>query len=128
MSDTTTRGIRILVEPRYLPDQSEPDEHHFLFAYHIVIRNEGSETVQLLSRHWVITDGDGDIEEVNGPGVVGFQPVLGPGEEFQYTSGCPLTTPVGTMHGEFNMIVSETGEAFDAEIAPFTLALPRVLN
>jgi ApaG protein len=128
MSETITRGIRIIVRPRYVAEQSDPATQQYLFAYHITIRNEGSETVQLLSRHWVITAGDGKVEEVRGPGVVGYQPILQPGEEFQYTSGCPLNTPVGTMHGEFNMVVQASGEAFDARISPFRLAVPGVLN
>ncbi len=128
MSETVTRGIRIIVKPRYVAEQSDPATQQYLFAYHITIRNEGDETVQLLSRHWVITGGDGKVEEVRGPGVVGYQPVLQPGEEFQYTSGCPLNTPVGTMHGEFNMVVQVSGEAFDAKISPFRLAVPGVLN
>jgi ApaG protein len=128
MSDTTTRGVRIIVHPQYVAEQSEPAANRYLFAYHITIRNEGGETVQLLSRHWVITDGEGHVEEVRGPGVVGYQPVLKPGEEFQYTSGCPLPTPVGTMHGEFNMVVPDSTERFDARIEPFRLALARVLN
>lgn len=127
MSDTLTRGVRILVKPQYVADQSDPANNHYLFAYHITIRNEGSETVQLISRHWVITNGEGQVEEVRGPGVVGYQPELAPGQEFQYTSGCPLRTPVGSMHGEFNM-VTKTGEGFDARIAPFTLAVPRAVN
>ncbi|MGH8540697.1 MAG: Co2+/Mg2+ efflux protein ApaG [Stenotrophobium sp.] len=127
MSNTLTRGVRIIVRPQYVPEQSEPEQGQYLFAYHITIRNEGAETVQLISRHWVITDGEGKVEEVRGPGVVGYQPVLKPGEEFQYTSGCPLGTPVGTMHGEFNM-VSAGGEKFDAYIEPFRLAVPRSLN
>lgn len=127
MSNTVTRGIRILVKPRYLAEQSEPAAGQYLFAYHITIRNEGLETVQLLSRHWVITNGEGKVDEVRGPGVVGHQPVLKPAEEFQYTSGCPLRTPVGTMHGEFNM-VTEDGEKFDARIEPFRLAVPSALN
>ena len=122
MSDTLTRGVRILVKPQYVADQSDPANDHYLFAYHITIRNEGSEAVQLISRHWVITN-----EEVRGPGVVGYQPELEPGQEFQYTSGCPLRTPVGSMHGEFNM-VTRSGERFDARIAPFTLAVPRAVN
>ncbi|MGB0219858.1 MAG: Co2+/Mg2+ efflux protein ApaG [Sinimarinibacterium flocculans] len=128
MSETLTRGIRIIVQPRYVAEQSDPATQQYLFAYHITIRNEGEDTVQLLSRHWVITAGDGKIEEVRGPGVVGYQPVLRPGEEFQYTSGCPLTTPVGTMHGEFNMVVQGSDENFDARISPFRLAVPGVLN
>ncbi len=128
MSDTTTRGVRIIVHPQYVPEQSDQTASRYLFAYHITIRNEGSEAVQLLSRHWVITNGEGKVEEVRGPGVVGYQPILQPGEEFQYTSGCPLTTPIGTMHGEFQMIVQHSREAFDAHIQPFRLAVPRMLN
>jgi ApaG protein len=128
VSDTTTRGVRILVRPRFVPEQSDPDNGQWLFAYHITIRNTGEQTVQLVSRHWVITNGEGRVEEVRGPGVVGYQPVLKPGEEFEYTSGCPLTTPVGTMHGEFNMVVPDSGEKFDARIDPFRLAVPKALN
>ncbi len=128
MSNTLTRGVRVIVEPQYVPEQSDPDEQHYVFAYHITIRNEGERAVQLLSRHWVITDGEGHVEDVRGPGVVGYQPVLEPGEQFQYTSGCPLATPVGTMHGEFNMVVPDSAEAFDAAIEPFRLAVPGVLN
>ena len=128
MSDTTTRGVRILVRPRFIPEQSDPDSGQWLFAYHITIRNTGEQTVQLISRHWVITNGEGKVEEVRGPGVVGYQPILKPGEEFEYTSGCPLTTPVGTMHGEFNMVVPDSGEKFDARIEPFRLAVPKALN
>jgi ApaG protein len=127
VSETVTRGVRIRVAPRYVPDQSDPVNNQYLFAYHVTIRNEGKTTVKLLSRHWVITSGEGKVEEVRGPGVVGYQPELKPGEEFQYTSACPLSTPVGTMHGSFQM-VSESGETFDALIAPFRLAVPRVLN
>ncbi|TJY58239.1 Co2+/Mg2+ efflux protein ApaG [Sinimarinibacterium sp. CAU 1509] len=128
MSDTVTRGIRITVKPRYVAEQSDPDARQYLFAYHITIRNQSDDTVQLLSRHWVITNGEGQVEEVRGPGVVGYQPVLEPGADFEYTSGCPLTTPVGTMHGEFNMVVKASGVHFDAQIEPFRLAIPRVLN
>jgi ApaG protein len=127
MSNTLTRGVRIQVEPRFVPDQSDPPNSVYLFAYHVTIRNEGAETVQLRSRHWIITSGEGKVEEVRGPGVVGYQPTLKPGEQFQYTSGCPLNTPVGTMHGSFQM-VNEGGESFDALIEPFRLAVPRVLN
>jgi len=127
MSDTVTRGVRVLVRPRFIAEQSDPANDHFLFAYHITIRNEGDETVQLLSRHWIITNGEGKIEEVRGPGVVGQQPTLKPGEEFQYTSGCPLGTPVGTMHGSYQM-VTEAGQGFDVRIDPFRLAMPRMLN
>lgn len=127
MSNTLTNGVRIIVQPRYVPDQSEPAESQYLFAYHITIRNEGAETVQLLSRHWIITNGEGKIDEVRGPGVVGYQPTLKSGEEFQYTSGCPLGTPVGTMHGSFQM-TTEAGAQFDAIIDAFRLAVPSALN
>lgn len=127
MSDTTTRGVRIIVQPRYVPEQSDPDKGQYLFAYHITIRNTGAVTVQLLSRHWVITDGEGKAEEVRGPGVVGYQPTIEPGEQFQYTSACPLATPVGTMQGSFQMLPA-SGEPFDAIIRPFRLAVPRALN
>ena len=127
MSNTLTRGIRILVKPRYIAEQSDPAADQYLFAYHITIRNEGLETTQLISRHWVITNGEGKVDEVKGPGVVGHQPVLKPGEAFEYTSGCPLNTPVGTMHGVFHMI-TDSGEKFDARIEPFRLAMPSALN
>jgi ApaG protein len=127
VSNTVTRGIRIIVQPRFVPEQSEPAESQYLFAYHITIRNEGAETVQLMTRHWVITSGEGKVEEVRGPGVVGYQPMLKPGEEFQYTSGCPLNTPVGTMHGSFQM-VTQGGDGFDAMIDAFRLAVPSALN
>ena len=116
------------MRPRFIPEQSDPDNGQWLFAYHITIRNTGEQTVQLLSRHWVITNGEGRVEEVRGPGVVGYQPILKPGEEFEYTSGCPLTTPVGTMHGQFNMVLPDSGEKFDAKIEPFRLAVPQALN
>ena len=128
MSDTTTRGIRIVVRPQFVPEQSQPDNNQFLFAYHVRIENQGTETVQLISRHWAITNGSGKVEHVRGPGVVGYQPVLKPGEQFEYTSACPLDTPVGTMHGEFNMVVQGSDEKFDADIQPFRLAMPRALN
>lgn len=127
MSDTLTHGVRILARPEYVAERSDPDGHYF-FAYHIRIRNEGSTTVKLLARHWVITDGNGHVEEVRGPGVVGYQPVLAPGEVFEYTSACPLPTPVGTMQGEFHMLCTQSEERFDAQIAPFRLCVPGVLN
>jgi len=127
VTDTLTRGVRVIVAPRYVPEQSEPSRSHYLFSYQVTIRNDGDETVQLLSRHWIITNGEGKTEEVRGPGVIGFQPKLEPGEQFQYTSGCPLSTPVGTMHGSYQM-VTDGGDNFDALIEPFRLAVPRVLN
>lgn len=127
MSVTTTRGVRIRAVPSYVAEQSDPDEGRYLFAYHISIENHGTEPVTLISRHWLITDGDGDASEVDGLGVVGEQPHLAPGESFEYTSACPLPTPVGTMQGHF-LMRTDGGEEFDAQIAPFTLALPRALH
>lgn len=128
MSETLTRHVRIRVRPEYLPAQSMPQVQRWLFAYQVEIENLGSYAVQLLSRHWVITNGEGEVDEVRGPGVVGQQPLLQPGESFSYTSGCPLDTPVGTMHGEYEMLIPATGERFDALIAPFRLAVPGALN
>lgn len=127
MSVTQTRGVRIAVFPDYVPEQSDPVGGRWLFAYRIQIHNGGDEAVQLLSRHWIITTGNGTTEEVRGPGVVGQQPRLAAGESFEYTSFCPLDTPVGTMHGSFQM-VTEGGDNFDAQISPFRLAEPGVLN
>ena len=127
MSDTTTRGIRVQVRSQYLPERSTPRENQYLFAYHIRVSNEGDETAQLVSREWIINDADGHVERVNGPGVVGEQPVLGPGDSFEYTSFCPLKTAVGTMQGHYQMVTA-SGESFDAAIAPFTLAIPYALN
>lgn len=125
MSDTTTHGIRIEVESEYLPDQS--NRQTYTFAYHVRISNIGEEPAQLVSREWIITDGDGNVERVQGPGVIGEFPDLDPGEEFEYTSFCPLPTPMGTMHGNYTMKRND-GERFAAEIAPFTLAVPGVVN
>ena len=127
MSDTATRGIRVKVRSTYVPERSVPQQKHYFFSYHIRISNEGRETAQLLSRHWIITDADGDVQEVRGPGVVGETPVLAPGQAFEYTSFCPLPTPVGTMQGTYSMVTAD-GETFDAAIAPFTLAMPYALN
>jgi ApaG protein len=127
MSDTTTQGIRIQVRSQYLADRSAPASSRYFFAYKVRITNEGTETAQLLSRRWVITDAHGKTEVVDGPGVVGQQPVLGPGESFEYTSFCPLETPFGSMHGVYRM-VRTGGERFDATIAPFHLAVPSALN
>lgn len=127
MSDTVTRGIRVEVESFHLPERSSPAERYFFFAYRVRISNLGDEPARLLSRVWIITDGNGNVERVEGPGVVGEQPHLAPGEQFVYTSFCPLATDVGTMHGSYRM-VTDAGEAFDAEIAPFTLAVPGRIN
>ena len=126
-SRATTRGIEVSVESRYVPERSEPDQQQWFFAYTVQIRNVGTETAQLLSRHWVITDANGEVEEVRGPGVVGEQPILAPGETFEYTSACPLGTAFGTMHGSYRMAV-RGGEEFDAEIAAFTLAEPHAVH
>lgn len=126
-SDTTTRGIRIQVSSRYLPDRSSPKEGTFLFTYHVRISNVGEETAQLVSREWIITNADGEVERVKGPGVVGEQPVLPPGAAFEYDSFCPLKTAVGSMQGSYQM-VTVGGEKFDAMIQPFTLAVPNSLN
>ena len=127
MSEATTRGIRVKVESEFVPDRSDPNNGEFFFAYTVKIENHGSEPVRLLSRHWIITDGMGKEQEVRGPGVVGKQPRLEPGEAFEYTSACPLTTQIGSMHGTYRM-VTDSGETFDAKIAPFTLAIPGALN
>jgi len=127
MSDATTRGVRVQVKSAYIPERSSPKECRYFFAYKVRISNVGEDTVQLVSRQWIITDQDGDVETVRGPGVVGEQPVLAPGQSFEYTSFCPLTTPIGSMHGSYQM-VSASGETFDAEIAPFSLAVPTALN
>ena len=127
MSDTSTRGIRVQVESAYVEERSDPRSDYYFFAYHITISNEGDEAAQLLSREWIITDSDANEERVQGPGVVGEQPLLGPGEAFEYTSYCPLRTSCGTMQGSYTMR-KESGETFEARIDPFTLAVPGVLN
>jgi ApaG protein len=127
MSDTTTRGVRIQVMSFYDAERSVPQESYFFFGYQVRISNVGTEIVQLLSREWLITDGNGETQRVQGPGVVGEQPVLTPGEAFEYTSFCPLTTPVGAMQGAYRM-VNPQGQSFDARIAPFTLEVPNVVN
>src|SRR5574344_1227853 len=123
----TDNPIRVQVETRYIADHSEPSENKFVFAYDICGRNQGDSPVQLLSRHWIITDGDGKTQEVRGEGVVGEQPVIPPGTEYRYTSGTLLNTEVGSMHGSFGML-AEDGTEFDAPIAPFTLAQPGALH
>ena len=123
MYRTVTDGIAVSVEPFFLPEQSDPDGKRFVWAYRVTIENGSDETVQLLSRFWHITDGAGRVEEVRGPGVVGEQPVLNPGDSFQYTSGCPLSTPSGIMVGSYTMESAE-GRRFDAAIPAFSLDLP----
>jgi len=119
--------IDVQVETTYVSEHSEPDEDRFVFAYTITLVNRGSVTAQLISRHWFITDADNRTEEVEGEGVVGEQPVLKPGEGFRYTSGAVIETPVGTMHGTYQM-VAEDGRAFDATIPRFILSAPRTLH
>lgn len=120
-------SIEVKAVAEFIAAQSNPEEARHVFAYHITITNTGSEPAQLLSRHWIITDGSGERQEVRGEGVVGEQPRLAPGEQFRYTSGSVLKTAVGTMHGSYQM-VAEDGTRFEAEIPPFTLAMPRVLH
>jgi ApaG protein len=126
-SEATTRGVRVSVLSEFASDRSRPSQQQWFFLYTITISNEGEDTVQLLSRHWIITDGGGHIEEVKGPGGVGQQPVLGPGETFTYTSGCPLSTPFGKMEGTYQMATRD-GEFFDAVVAPFTLSEPYTVH
>jgi ApaG protein len=127
MSDVTTRGIRVQVESFYDEERSSPRENYYFFAYQVRISNVGAEKAQLMSREWVITDATGETQRVQGPGVVGEQPVLAPGDAFEYTSFCPLSTPVGTMHGSYRMVLDD-GESFEAAIAPFSLAVPHSVN
>jgi ApaG protein len=127
VSSTLTRGIRVTVKSFYLAERSSPATGQYAFAYTVRIANEGGETAQLRSRHWIITDSDGKVQEVRGEGVVGAQPTLRPGQHFEYTSWCMLATPHGSMHGSYQM-VTEGGDEFDATIAPFPLALPYSLN
>lgn len=126
-SEATTRGIRVSVVCEFAPERSRPHDQHWFFLYTITIANEGADTVQLISRHWIITNGTGHVEEVKGPGVVGEQPVLGPNETFTYTSGCPLPTEFGTMEGTYQMVTKD-GETFDVTIAPFTLSGPYTVH
>ena len=119
--------LKVAVEPRFVPDQSDPAKQQFVFAYTVRITNPGERPAQVISRHWVITDGENAEQEVRGLGVVGQQPLLGPGETFEYTSGCPLKTPVGTMRGSYHC-VGENGVPFEVEIPEFVLAMPRTLH
>jgi ApaG protein len=126
-SDTTTRGIRIEVQSTYMPERSAPSDGQYLFEYHVRVSNVGTETAQLISREWIITNADGEVERVKGPGVVGEKPVLTPGTSFEYRSFCPLKTSVGSMQGSYQMVTAN-GDQFDAMISPFTLAVPNALN
>lgn len=127
ISSASTEGIRVDVRARYSPEHSDPVNSRWFFLYTIRITNEGERDVQLLSRHWVIVDGTGKSQEVRGPGVVGEQPALRPGESFEYTSGCPLPTPFGSMQGSYEM-VRGNGDRFQAAIALFELTQPRALH
>ena len=127
MSDTTTRGIRVQVQSFYDEERSSPEDNYYFFFYQVRITNHGEESAQLLSREWIITDCNGDVQHVQGPGVVGEQPVLAPGEQFEYGSFCPLPTPVGAMQGSYRMVLA-SGEQFEAEISPFSLAMPHAVN
>ncbi len=126
-SVAVTEGVRVEARSLFDPHRSRPESGQWFFVYTISITNEGPITIQLLSRHWIIRDEAGGLEEVRGPGVVGEQPVLVPGGTFEYTSGCPLTTATGTMEGTYQM-VNEEGEAFEVRIAPFVLSEPFVVN
>jgi ApaG protein len=126
-SEAVTSGVRVAVRARFIPERSNPGDGEWLFAYTIRITNESAQTVQLLSRHWVINNADGKVEEVRGPGVVGQQPILGPGQSFEYTSACPLGTSFGVMQGTYQM-VTPSGDRFDIAIAPFSLHEPYAIN
>ena len=126
MTDNANK-INVKILPAYLADQSDPSNDHYVFSYTVTIRNEGNNSARLLTRHWVITDGDGQVQEVRGEGVIGEQPHLSPGENFKYTSGTFMNTPVGTMRGSYQMI-TDAGEIFEADIPNFTLAVPNTLH
>ncbi len=119
--------IEVAVRTQYVPTQSSPDEGRYVFAYTITLRNTGDVAARLLARHWIITDGNGKVQEVRGPGVVGQHPHLRPGESFEYTSGTLIETPVGSMQGSYQMLADD-GREFDAEISPFALSMPRTLH
>ena len=127
MGSERSHGIRVDVVTSYVEEQSNPGDGRFVFSYTITIRNEGEVPAKLLTRHWIITDANGKVQEVNGEGVVGEQPYLQPGEGFRYSSGAILETPVGAMQGSYRM-VADDGQHFDAPIEPFTLAIPGVLH
>ena len=127
MAESTRYEITVVPKATYVEDQSDPSKNQYVFAYTITISNTGTVPAQLVSRHWVITDANGKVIEVKGLGVVGQQPLLKPGESFEYTSGTAIATPVGTMRGSYQM-VAEDGTQFDAPIPEFTLSVPRVLH
>jgi ApaG protein len=127
MAESKKYEIAVTTTPQYIADQSDPENDRYIFAYTVTIENVGSVTAQLISRHWIITDASDEVQEVRGLGVVGHQPLLKPGEKFEYTSGCQLDTPVGTMRGTYQM-TAEDGTQFEALVPEFTLAIPRVLH
>ncbi len=127
MPKAFTRGVLVEVESHYLAERSDPPNQLYFFVYHVKITNQGRTTVQLTNRHWIITDGMGNIEEVKGPGVVGEQPTLEAGDHFDYTSACPLKTPHGSMRGTYQMVL-ENGESFEAEIPSFELTAVHTLH
>lgn len=130
MYHATTREIEVSVEPYYLPEQSDPEDSRYVWGYRIVIANNSDQRVKLLNRYWNITDENGQVDEVSGPGVVGEQPVLNPGDTYEYNSGCPLDTPSGVMFGHYQML-ADSGETFDVAIPAFSLDTPglqRTLN
>ena len=122
-----THNIDVSVKPAYIPEQSDPHNSHYVFSYTVTIMNTGAVPAKLLTRHWIITDGDGQVQEVKGDGVIGEQPYLKPGEGFQYTSGTFMNTPVGTMQGSYQMLADD-GETFDAIIPSFRLSIPNILH
>ena len=122
-SEAVTRNVRVRVRSKYDPERSNIPAGQWFFQYTVDISNEGTEPVQLVSRHWIITNAVGEVQEVKGPGVVGQQPVIGPGQNFEYSSGCGFTTPTGSMHGTYQMLSDSHGE-FDVEIAPFKMSGP----
>lgn len=127
MAESKKYEVAVSAVPQYIAEQSDPANDSYVFAYAITIENVGTVPAQLISRHWIITDAAGEVQEVRGLGVVGRQPLLQPGEKFEYTSGCQLETPVGTMRGSYQMTAVD-GKQFEAEIREFTLAVPRVLH
>jgi ApaG protein len=127
MMSSPVNKIRVDVETSYVDEQSDPNERRYVFSYTITIRNEGAVPARLLTRHWIITDANGKVEEVRGDGVVGEQPLLRPGDHFDYTSGAVLQTPVGTMRGSY-LMVADDGHRFQAPIAQFTLSIPRTVH
>jgi ApaG protein len=126
-SEAVTRGVRVQVQAEYSAAHSHPQQSRWFFLYTVVITNQGQETVQLVTRHWIITDATGHVEEVRGPGVVGQQPVLEPGQSFEYTSGCPLSSPYGSMKGSYQMITAD-GQEFDADVGEFILQAPYTVH